>query len=130
MIRPCEGIITSGYHERRNTQSGIHGGIDIFNFNKETEIFAPYAGVVEITGYSKSFGNRVWIRMSDGWCYVLAHLKTKPTMFAGQKITEGHFVGLMGNTGMSRGEHLHFEERKNPFLGEPTREPELIKLYA
>ena len=38
-----------------------------------------------------------------------AHLKTLPAYKVGNKINNGNFIGIMGNTGKSTGPHLHFD---------------------
>jgi murein DD-endopeptidase MepM/ murein hydrolase activator NlpD len=45
-----------------------------------------------------------------------AHFKSV-SVKVGQQVTKGQFLGIEGNTGASRGDHLHFEIRDNPGYG-------------
>lgn len=64
------------------------------------------------TGWNGGFGNMVKIQHSNGLVTLYAHLQSVKVV-AGQKISRGQTVGLIGNTGNSGGPHLHFEVIKN-----------------
>lgn len=56
--------------------------------------------------------NRVLIRHDDGTFGYYGHLKPGGVFVReGQTVRAGHLLGLSGNTGYSRGPHLHFEVR-------------------
>ena len=85
---------------------------------KSTSVYATVAsapssaaGVVTRSNYSSSYGNVVYIsHYIDGQVYttVYAHLRSR-NVSEGQSVSKGQQIGLMGNTGRSFGQHLHFE---------------------
>lgn len=145
MIRPVEnGHISSEYGPRTIKLPGqdkpginFHCGIDIGApaTDPAPKIVSPVKGSIFMASFSKSFGNRVWIRITDGeykgWFLVLAHMDSlNPALKTGQDIEEGYFLGIMGNTGMSLARHTHCELRDNPSnpeTEEHCKNPELIR---
>jgi murein DD-endopeptidase MepM/ murein hydrolase activator NlpD len=107
-ITPAPGSITSGFGPRWGT---FHYGIDIAKRGSNVPIWAAASGTVSQAYYSSSYGNVIFVRHSiDGKTYttVYAHL-TSMQVSAGQRVSQGQQIGTMGNTGMSQGQHLHFE---------------------
>ena len=85
----------------------LHGGIDIAAPNG-TPIMASKAGVVVISQYGSSYGNYVVISHPDGTRTLYAHMSQR-NVSAGDTVRQGQTVGLVGSTGSSTGNHLHFE---------------------
>lgn len=54
------------------------------------------------------YGGMIEIEHEDGWRTVYAHL-SHSNVRQGMRVQQGQIIGRVGNTGMSRGEHLHFE---------------------
>jgi murein DD-endopeptidase MepM/ murein hydrolase activator NlpD len=114
-INPFNGVITSyfGWRDKR-----MHKGIDI-DLNKGEPVMAAFDGKVRIAEKNKGgFGNVVIIMHANGLETVYAHLskiKVKP----GQIVLSGQTIGLGGNTGRSRGSHLHFETRYKGYALNP-----------
>ncbi|MGH0518008.1 SH3 domain-containing protein [Bacillus toyonensis] len=109
-IQPAVGRYTSGF-EKRGGQ--MHHGLDIAA-SGIVPIVAAAEGVVTRSYYSTSYGNVVFISHNiNGQTYttVYAHLKSR-SVSAGQKVKRGQQLGIMGNTGQSEGQHLHFEIHK------------------
>lgn len=114
-IRPSKGKITSGYGGRFNS---FHHGLDIGRPHPgNVPIWAAADGIVSRSYLSSSYGNAVFIKhMIKGRKYetVYAHLQRR-FVKEGQKVTQGHVIGYMGNTGSviagpgGDGTHLHFE---------------------
>ena len=107
-ILPTKGELTSGYGPRWGR---LHAGIDIADESAETEVVAAASGTVIRSYYSATYGNCVLITHKIGdktFTTLYAHLE-KSTVTTGQSIKKGEMLGLMGNTGDSRGKHLHFE---------------------
>ena len=97
----------------------IHGrnGVDIAN-SCGTAIYAASDGVVttaDDTGYNGGFGKYIKISHSNGTETVYAHA-SKLKVVAGENVSKGQTIALMGTTGRSTGCHLHFEVHgaKNP----------------
>ena len=89
-----------------------------------TPVYAAEDGTVDwvqdwdghSTRGNQSYGNLVRIRHDDykgGKLQSLyAHLKERKVKY-GQTVKEGELIGYSGNTGNSKGPHLHFEVRLN-----------------
>lgn len=108
-----------------------HKGIDMaWNRNqggKNVPVYAADDGVVYSTKDNdkskKSWGNFVKIKHNDGTYTLYAHLKDGIKVKKGQNVKQGDQIGNMGNTGDSKGNHVHYEVyvggpdtkyRKNP----------------
>jgi len=113
-IWPAIGVVTSEFGEVRITH--IHQGIDIAS-GTGTPIRATANGTVIAVGTSGNFGKRIMIyhgtdRNGNTYVTVYAHL-SEFKVEVGQKVGQGDLIGLMGNTGVSTGTHLHYEVRVN-----------------
>lgn len=86
-----------------------HYGLDLALPTGEP-IYAAFDGVVRISKYNRSYGNLVIIHHANGLETYYAHM-SKRNVVAGQQVKSGDIIGLCGNTGRSRGSHLHFEIR-------------------
>jgi len=90
-----------------------HAGIDlVVNGNPRANILAAASGTVTLSSYHASMG--YWVILShhiDGERVdtVYAHLRYTPPVSVGQAVLQGEVIGVKGNTGHSRGAHLHFE---------------------
>jgi murein DD-endopeptidase MepM/ murein hydrolase activator NlpD len=100
---PAKGIISDVFDSR----GGVHKGIDIAG-NYHTPIYAVDDGIVTRSYRSSSYGNVVFIYHSNGFETVYAHLDERMVK-KGEKVNKGEEIGLMGSTGNSTGNHLHFE---------------------
>lgn len=90
----------------------FHEGID-FSAPVGTDVYASGDGVVtQATRSNYGYGNIITIDHGYGYKTVYAHLD-KIDVRKGQKIKRGQIIGLVGNTGLSTGPHLHYEVRKN-----------------
>ncbi|WP_041580598.1 peptidoglycan DD-metalloendopeptidase family protein [Bacillus sp. 1NLA3E] len=111
-IWPSNGVITDLY----GTRKGVHKGIDIAA-EMGSPIYAVAKGVVSRSYYSDSYGNVVFIKHSNLFETVYAHLKSR-NVFEGKAVKQGEVIGRMGNTGDSSGVHLHFEIHQNEWTFE------------
>ncbi|RFU67082.1 peptidase M23 [Bacillus sp. V59.32b] len=107
---PSAGRVTSKMGPRWNKQ---HAGIDIAK-KGTVPVVASADGVVMRAYVSSTYGNCVMITHSiNGQQYttVYAHMRSM-NVSTGQVVAKGQKIGLMGNTGRSYGQHLHFEIHK------------------
>ena len=95
----------------------MHKGIDIARPANRT-IVAADDGTVISAGYDGGYGNKIVIDHHNGMRTVYAHLHSI-SVSAGQTVTQGQKIGIMGSTGNSTGVHLHFEVYQNGKLQNP-----------
>jgi murein DD-endopeptidase MepM/ murein hydrolase activator NlpD len=115
---PFLGDVTSSFGPRKRK---FHYGIDI-DLETGDQVVAAFDGKVRIAKKSASYGNVIVIRHSNGLETYYAHL-SKINVEIDQNVYAGQSIGLGGNTGRSRGSHLHFEVR---YLGQPINPMEMI----
>ncbi len=121
-VHPFKGIVTSNFGWRKRR---FHYGIDI-NLNTGDTVVNAFHGIVRITKRSKSYGNVVVVRHDNGLETLYAHLKSI-FISSGDTIDAGVPIGLGGNTGRSRGSHLHYEIR---YLGVAINPTDIINFEA
>lgn len=117
-VHPFEGKVTSKFGPRKRR---YHYGVDI-DLETGDCVASAFDGKVRISKKSKSYGNVIVIRHANGLETYYAHL-SKINVEVGQEVYAGQVIGLGGNTGRSRGSHLHFEVR---YMGQPIDPNELI----
>lgn len=104
----------------------FHPGIDIARYNRRGEsiggkpIVAAASGTVDFVRSYDGGGYGIYVLISHGGGYqtLYAHMRYT-TVKKGQVVTIGQQIGVVGTTGSSTGNHLHFElwvmgEKKNP----------------
>lgn len=122
IITPTIGRFTSAYGPR---WGGFHRGIDLAN-KTGTQIWSAADGVViEVRKNHYSYGNYITIQHKYGFKTRYAHL-SKISVKKWQQVGQGDIIGLMGNTGVSYGSHLHYEIH---YYGKLIN-PKLIKRYV
>ena len=77
-----------------------------------TPIYATNEGTVLVATWHSSYGYYVLIDHGNGIASLYAHCSAL-LVSAGQKVSQGQTIGKVGTTGFSKGNHLHFEIRKN-----------------
>ena len=104
------GTLTSHFGNRNAPTSGAstnHKGIDIVL--KDSSIPAVTGGEVIASGYNSSMGNYITIKDSNGYKHTYMHMASKPKYKTGSYVPEGSTIGIMGSTGISTGDHLHYQ---------------------
>ncbi len=96
-----------------------HPGLDI-NGKLDNGVYSVDAGIVTYAGWNTGgYGNMILIDHGNGMITRYAH-HSKMYVKAGDQVTKGQTIGMVGSTGRSTGPHLHFElywngSRRNPF---------------
>lgn len=115
---PLRGSVFSKYGPRRRRN---HNGVDI-PLKTGEPIMAAFDGKIRYAKYnSGGFGNLVIVRHVNGLETWHAHL-SKLNVTVGDYVKSGQVIGFGGNTGRSRGPHLHFEVRYK----DQTFDPEFL----
>lgn len=102
--------ISSNYGERIHPITKVrtvHRGVDIA-IPTGTKLYSAVTGTVIKSYYSDTAGNMVTVQTDTGWTVTFMHMDSR-AVSAGQKIEQGDFVGLSGNSGNSTGPHLHLQ---------------------
>lgn len=110
--------VTSCYGKRTlNGATAQHNGLDLVGL-EDTNIYAPCDGVIGASTIVTDKSNRTWewgnyVRLdtADGYSVYMCHMSQR-FVKAGQKVSKGDKLGVMGNTGYSFGAHTHYEVRK------------------
>lgn len=108
-VKTDEYWISSGFGWRKSPFTGLrefHRGLDISG-KRGTPIIAPADGTVISAGKDLHFGKFVKIKHNNKFTTLYGHL-LQYEVKKGQKVKRGDIIGLMGNTGMSTGYHLHY----------------------
>ncbi|PLS04365.1 peptidase M23 [Neobacillus cucumis] len=111
--QPAVGYLSSGFGSRGSER---HVGVDIAN-RASVPILAAADGVVIRSYVSSTYGNCIFVSHSiNGQVYttVYAHMSSR-MVGSGAVVKKGQQIGVMGNTGASHGQHLHFELHKGPW---------------
>lgn len=125
-ISPVGGTITSTYGARDEIFDDVdpyHTGIDIAN-KEGTEIKSATQGkVVNVEENNKYYGKMVEIE-TNSVIFKYGHM-SQINVKEGDSVSQGQIVGLMGSTGLSTGNHLHFEIR----VSDRSVDPQLLGFY-
>lgn len=120
--------ITSPFGTRYSPFTGQltkHAGIDLSGPTR-TEILATADGVIREHWLEHPiYGRHIIIDHGNGYETMYAHL-SETYIRERQRVEKGQVIGRMGNTGLTRGDHLHYEIRKN---GEPIDPINFLKTY-
>ncbi len=91
----------------------FHPGLDIKGRGK-VPIYATANGIVVGAGLNPyGYGYVVKIVNAFGFVTFYAHMRKNIQVKKGDFVKKGQIVGYMGNTGLSTGQHLHYEIRYN-----------------
>lgn len=113
---PSSTNVTSSYGMRKHPilrKYKMHTGIDI-GASKNSSIVAANKGTVIMAQYDTSggYGRMVVIDHGDGITTLYAHANSL-LVKVGDEVKAGQVIAKVGSTGLSTGNHLHFEVRVN-----------------
>jgi len=105
--------VTSEFGPRNFAPDPIHTGID-FGADGGTPIFSVMDGVVllRLTNM-RTFGHHIVIYHGGGVTTMYAHMSSFGAFNVGDSVSRGDVIGYVGRTGLSTGDHLHFEYQIN-----------------
>ena len=110
LLWPLQGTVTSrfGYRELRVNGSNFHNALDIDGVTGDP-VRAAATGTVAYSGWRGSYGYLVVVRAGNAE-YRYAH-NSELLVQVGDRVDAGDVLALVGDTGLSFGDHLHFEVR-------------------
>ena len=106
--------ISSVFGYRKHPVSHIpkfHTGLDMAA-QYATTVHSTASGTVIFAGVTNGYGKKVVVVHRYGFVTCYAHL-TYIYAKVGQRVRKGECIGFVGSTGMSTGNHLHYEIIKN-----------------
>jgi murein DD-endopeptidase MepM/ murein hydrolase activator NlpD len=89
----------------------FHSGVDLAAPGG-SDILAAYNGTVVGAAYNSSMGNYVIIDHGGGLMTIYMHA-SRLLVSSGQEVSRGQRIALVGTTGNSTGNHLHFSVKVN-----------------
>lgn len=127
-IWPASGVLTSKMGMRWDR---LHAGLDIAK-RGTVPVYASAGGTVSYAGKMSGYGNVIMIIHNiNGKTYttLYAHLRSI-NVSSDQKVSQGQFIGYMGNSGNvypkptknnpQAGQHLHFEVHNGTWRGKSS----------
>lgn len=101
----------------RGFLGAAHRGLDL-NAPAGTPVYSSNAGVVIEAGWHWSYGNYVMIEHQDGIVTLYAH-NSALYVSAGDQVGRLALIAAVGSTGVSTGNHCHFEVQVNGVQVDP-----------
>lgn len=121
---PVNGYVTRGLMLHELDLQVNHEGIDIAAPAGEI-VAAAASGLVVLSRWTEDLGYMIILSHGDGYFTIYGHNQTN-LVSPRQWVERGQPIGLVGNTGISQGPHLHFEIWKDARSIDPRL---LIDLY-
>ena len=90
-----------------------HRGVDFGGVAEGTPIQSTGIGTIQRREWSESYGNWIEIRHANGYSTRYAHMsRFQAGLGVGSAVTQGQTIGYVGQTGLARGAHVHYEMRQ------------------
>ena len=119
-----KGRFTSTFGARRHPLLGyvrMHWGVD-WSAPRGTPILASGSGTVEQADWATGFGRQTIIRHANGYETSYSHQSAiAKGVVKGAHVRQGQVIGYVGSTGLSTGNHLHYEVIVNGKKVDPMR---------
>ncbi|RFC61924.1 M23 family peptidase [Fulvimarina endophytica] len=98
-----------------------HWGVD-WAAPRGTAIVASADGVVEEAGWKSGYGRHIKIKHANGYVTSYSHQSGfAKGISPGARVKQGQVIGYVGSTGLSTGNHLHYEIEVNGKKVDPMR---------
>ena len=110
--------ITSVYGDTTG-RDHMHRGIDL-SAPIGTNVYATASGRVVSAGYDNVSGKKIKIKHEGGYETVFYHL-SQHLVKEGDFVNDGDLIAKTGNTGRSKGPHLHYGISRNGTFIDPTK---------
>ena len=121
-VNPCPGArLTSDFGYRKAPTKGAstyHKGIDLGTGEHNIPTYAAAEGTVTFAGEAGSAGMLIVIDHGDGLVTKYMH-HDKIYVEEGDEVEKGQQIGLSGTTGVSTGNHLHFQVEEDGTAVDP-----------
>jgi murein DD-endopeptidase MepM/ murein hydrolase activator NlpD len=111
---PLSGRLSSSFGKRAR---GHHDGIDIAA-SKGAPVYASRDGRVIFSDRLSGYGNVIIVEHVGGFATVYAHNDAN-FVRKGARVRRGERIAAVGDTGRTRGPHLHFEIRRQNVARNP-----------
>ena len=119
-----EGRFTSAFGMRKHPILGrykLHSGVD-WAAPRGTPILAAGSGTVEFAGRKSGLGIHIQLRHANGYQTTYSHMNgIAKGLKAGMSVRQGQVIGYVGSTGLSTGNHLHYEVLVNKRYVDPQK---------
>jgi len=130
--------ISSPYGWRNNPVTGLkqfHNGVDYATGGKKVPFYSPADGTVKRVAVDRYGGNFMYMFYPSLDRYFLFYHMDSVAEKAGQLVSKGQKLGIVGTTGQSTGIHLHTSIIKNnskamEYYNATYEDPELYKYPA
>ncbi|HKJ68020.1 MAG TPA: M23 family metallopeptidase [bacterium] len=123
-LPPVDGYVTQDFYNQAVFYDDNHFGLDIIARRGEV-VKAAAAGLVIFSNWTYQYGNIVIIDHGSGYITIYGH-NQRNIVRERQWVERGEPIAFLGNTGISRGPHLHFEVWKD---GQPRNPKDFIFIY-
>lgn len=121
-------VQATGYGERMHPVLHVmrlHSGID-FVAKEGVPVVAAADGIVVKARLAKNWGNIIVVRHDGKYSTSYSHMKSM-SVAEGDRVQKGEVIGLVGHTGLSSQDHLHFELLENGKAVDPASYLEAVK---
>lgn len=119
---PVEGRVITHYGVQRHPQYGtviFRRGVEI-EARPGSEVRAVDSGVVAYADWQKGYGKLLIIRHGEGY-YTLYGYLARLDASKDEQVQKGQVIGLVGDTGETKGARLYFEIRTDGESQDPLR---------
>ena len=118
------GRFHSGFGMRRHPilkYRKMHTGVD-WSAPRGTPIIASGNGTVKKAGWMSGYGKQTVIKHANGYVTSYSHQTAiAKGVIPGARVRQGQVIGYVGSTGLSTGNHLHYELIVNGARVDPMR---------